>query len=76
MKSRQVKGEGVVGLIAEESSAALTVKQAGGITQTIQRGEIAAITGTGKSMMPEGLLAGMSQQDVGDLLEYIVRAER
>jgi len=54
----------------------MVVKQAGGITQTIQRQKIASIDGIGTSIMPSGLLEGMTTQDVGDLLEYIVQLKR
>ena len=70
------EGESVVGLIAQESRSLMVVKQAGGITQTIQRQKIASIDGTGNSIMPSGLLEGMTTQDVGDLLEYIVQLKR
>ena len=46
------EGESVVGLIAQESRSLMVVKQAGGITQTIQRQKIASIDGTGNSIMP------------------------
>lgn len=70
------EGESVVGLIAQESRSLMVVKQAGGITQTIQRQKIVSIDGTGNSIMPSGLLEGMTTQDVGDLLEYIVQLKR
>lgn len=69
-------GESVTGLVKEETAVGLTVLQAGGISHLVLRRDITSLRGTGQSMMPEGLIAGMTQQDVADLLEFLVRLRR
>ncbi len=71
-----VDGEIVTGLIRDENPAAMTIQQAGGVQQTILRTEMESLQGTGKSMMPQGLLDGLTRQDVADLLEFIVQLSR
>ena len=43
--------------------------------ETIPRNQIKQIQASGKSLMPEGLEAGLTPQDLADLLECIERAE-
>ena len=63
-------------VVKEETAVGLTVLQAGGISHLVLRRDITSLRGTGQSMMPEGLIAGMTQQDVADLLEFLVRLRR
>ena len=42
-----------------------------GVTLTIARGDIDAIKPSSKSLMPEGLLKGLGDQDVRDLFAYL-----
>ena len=44
-------------VIADESAAALTLKRADGATDTVLRCDIASLTGSGLSLMPEGVEA-------------------
>ena len=45
------------GLIARESAGRLTLKRAEGVTETVLRRDIATISGSDLSLMPEGLEA-------------------
>jgi putative heme-binding domain-containing protein len=64
-------GESHAGLIVNESSKSLTLRQAFGNQVDLSRSEIAQIQSTGVSAMPEGLEAGLSHQGMADLLEFI-----
>lgn len=61
----------LLGAIAVERPASITLRQAYGGEVVIARAEIARMERLGKSMMPEGLEAAMSVQDMADLLEYL-----
>jgi putative membrane-bound dehydrogenase-like protein len=67
-------GESSVGIIANESPASVTVRQAYGKEDVIQRSNIKGMKSQTQSLMPEGLEAGLTQQDLANLLEYISTA--
>jgi putative membrane-bound dehydrogenase-like protein len=67
--------ESVIGLIAAESGAAVTVRQAFGKEDVVSRANIKKMQSQGQSLMPEGLEAGLAPQDLADLLEWIETAE-
>ncbi|MES1223403.1 MAG: c-type cytochrome, partial [Bacteroidota bacterium] len=64
-------GETVQGLIANESSAAITLKPGPGIETIINRQDIASLKSVGISAMPKGLAKKISQQQMADLLAYL-----
>jgi putative membrane-bound dehydrogenase-like protein len=64
-------GRTVTGMIAEESSASITLKRAENATDTIPRSSIELLKGTGQSLMPEGLEKQLDTQAVADLLAYL-----
>ena len=64
-------GEEFYGIIAAETANSLILKMADGKTQTILRGNIASLRSSNLSLMPEGLEAGMSQQDLADLITFL-----
>ncbi|MCP5540558.1 MAG: c-type cytochrome [Akkermansiaceae bacterium] len=66
-------GEAVMGLIATENATEVTVRMPGGVERAFLRKEVASMLGVGKSLMPEGLEATLTEQDVADLLAYIAR---
>ena len=68
-------GESQVGIIANETTTSLTVRQAFGKDTVIMRSDMKSRRSLGQSLMPEGLEAGLTQQDIANLLEYIVTAE-
>ena len=65
-------GESVAGIIASENANAVTLRLAGGAEIVVARSNIASMHSQGKSLMPEGLEAGLSPQDMADLLEFII----
>ncbi|MSU60098.1 MAG: c-type cytochrome [Pedosphaera sp.] len=66
--------ESLAGLVVNETSTSVTVRQAYGKETVIPRGTIAKVQSSGQSVMPEGLEAGLIAQDLADLLEYISTA--
>ncbi|MEO8428224.1 MAG: PVC-type heme-binding CxxCH protein [Verrucomicrobiota bacterium] len=68
------RGETLLGLIGSETATSLTLRRANGDESVVLRSDIARIQSVGLSVMPEGLEAGLSHQDVADLLEYISTA--
>lgn len=65
-------GDTLLGAIADETTETLTVAQAYGARTVVRRADIAGMRSVGQSMMPEGLESAMSQQELADLLEYIL----
>ncbi len=66
-------GESSLGLVANETSTSVTLKQPFGKETVILRSQIKKIQSQGLSLMPEGLETGLSHQDMADLLEFIAR---
>ncbi|MCB1233168.1 MAG: c-type cytochrome, partial [Verrucomicrobiae bacterium] len=64
-------GETVVGIIAREDATEVTVRMPGGLEKTFPRKDVAAMKGLGRSLMPEGIEAALTEQDVADLLAYL-----
>ena len=69
-------GESYVGFIAKESPEAVTLRRANESDITLKRSELKALTSQGKSLMPDGLEAAMTEQDVADLIEFLRRPDR
>jgi putative membrane-bound dehydrogenase-like protein len=67
-------GEVVVGMIANESPTEVTIRQPFGVEKKVVRSEIEGMKGVGMSLMPEGLEAALSVQDVADLMEFLTTA--
>jgi putative heme-binding domain-containing protein len=68
-------GEAALGIIAQEDATQVTIRMPGGLEKTFPRKEVAGMKGLGRSLMPEGLEAALTEQDVADLLAYIAAAE-
>ena len=68
-------GETLVGIIAGESTASVTIRQAYGKEVTVLRADLKRMENQKLSLMPEGVEAGLSTQDLADLLEYIATAK-
>ena len=64
-------GDIYTGIISEDTTRGVTLLQGGGVPQTIPRREIKGSSSEGKSMMPEGLEAGLEVQSLADLLTFI-----
>jgi putative heme-binding domain-containing protein len=65
-------GRTLDGIIAEESAASLTLKRADGTTESVLRRDIASITGSGLSLMPEGVEASVTVEQMADLLAFLL----
>ncbi|NBV33083.1 MAG: hypothetical protein EBR81_04630, partial [Proteobacteria bacterium] len=64
-------GSGFSGIITEDGADSMTLKMPGGLTQIIARAQIKSSSSDGQSLMPEGIEAGMSVEDMADLLQFI-----
>lgn len=64
-------GRELTGLILGESPASVTLRQAQGLEETLPRTTITRLTVGQLSLMPEGLEAAMSPQELADLLAYL-----
>ncbi|HXG49514.1 MAG TPA: neutral/alkaline non-lysosomal ceramidase N-terminal domain-containing protein, partial [Methylomirabilota bacterium] len=64
-------GTELYGLIAAETGNSVTFKLTDGSTRVVAREDLARLEGARASLMPEGLEAGMSQQDMADLIAFL-----
>lgn len=64
-------GSALSGMITEESAGSIKLKRIGAPEETILRQNIAKITSSALSLMPEGLEATIPPQDMADLLLYL-----
>lgn len=69
-------GESLMGLVVNESPASVTLRMAFGQETTVPRSKIAKMGSNGQSLMPEGLEAGLTSQDLANLLEFIIMANK
>ncbi len=68
-------GQAIQGLLAEEDENFLTLKIENGVLKKIAKKDLdGPVKVTEKSMMPEGLTAGMTPQDFRDLLRYAMNS--
>jgi putative heme-binding domain-containing protein len=67
--------ETLLGLIANETAASVTVREAYGRETVVPRSNIRRLVSQKQSLMPEGLEAGLTPQDLANLLEFIVAGE-
>ena len=68
-------GETVTGVIASETASSITLRRAGGAQETISRQNIRQMSSSGISLMPEGLEAVISPQQMADLLAFMRTAQ-
>jgi putative heme-binding domain-containing protein len=64
-------GQTVAGIVAEDTERGIVLKTLGGGSVTVQRSDIASTEISPLSMMPEGLLTPLSEDDVRDLFLYL-----
>lgn len=65
-------GEMIPGRIIEDTSASVVIRDAAGNDRRIAREEVKSLVSTGRTLMPDGLEAGMAPQEMADLLEFII----
>lgn len=68
-------GSVATGFILSENSSEITLRMPGGIDKTFPRGTVASMKGLGQSLMPEGLEATLSVEEMADLLAYITKPQ-
>ncbi len=64
-------GGAIAGMITEETAGGIKVKRIGAPEETILRQNIAKLTSSALSLMPEGLEAALPPADMADLLAYL-----
>ncbi len=65
------QGDTVTGCIVAETAASVTLRRPGQPDLTVPRQQIQELKADGISLMPDGLEAGLSAQDMADLLEFL-----
>jgi putative heme-binding domain-containing protein len=64
-------GERIAGIVAAETDGAVALRIPGGLLRNIPRIDVAQIERSNRSLMPEGIEAGLTPQDLADLLEFL-----
>jgi putative membrane-bound dehydrogenase-like protein len=62
------------GMIANESSTAVTLRRQDGKEEVLFRSQIEEMTASGQSLMPEGLEKDLKPQDLADLIAYLAES--
>jgi putative membrane-bound dehydrogenase-like protein len=68
------RGQSLTGVVVAETAASMVLRRGEGAEDTILRTQIDSVESTGKSLMPEGLEAQVSKQDMADLIRYLLKA--
>ena len=71
-----LSGESFNALVEDETSDAVTLRMVGVPDTVIPRSKIKELKASGKSLMPEGLEQGLSQQDMADLVEFLRKPDK
>ncbi|HXG47423.1 MAG TPA: c-type cytochrome, partial [Methylomirabilota bacterium] len=74
-RAETTDGEVYDGLLASQNETAVTLRLPGGTEVTLPRTRLRRLIAGGRSLMPEGLEAGLDAQDMADLLEFLLRPE-
>jgi putative heme-binding domain-containing protein len=64
-------GREFTGIITAETPNNIVMKSADGTEETILRSDLKSLTGSGLSLMPEGMESALKPQDMADLLAFI-----
>ena len=64
-------GEMLTGILANETPAGVTLRLPGGAERIVRRSDITKVERPANSMMPDRLEAGMTEQDMADLLAFL-----
>ncbi len=69
-----VTRDGVIktGIIASETPTSITLRQSGGKQETVLRTDIDEMTGSGKSLMPEGFEKKITPEEMADLIAFLL----
>jgi putative heme-binding domain-containing protein len=66
--------DSLIGVVVTETATGVTLRQAYGKEDVIPRTNIRRMQSQGQSLMPEGLEAGLTPQDLADLIDYVETA--
>jgi len=69
-------GDEVYGLIASETADEITLKNIGGIITRLKKSDLALRQQSKLSIMPAGLQAAMTAQELVDLVEYLATLKK
>ena len=64
-------GRAFAGILSSETPTSVTIRQPGGLEETVLRADIKALTALPNSLMPPGLDAAMQPQDLADLVAFL-----
>ena len=64
-------GRVVVGFLVDKDNQVVVLRGADGQTVAVRQGQIEEMAATKQSLMPEGLLKGLTDQQVRDLFAYL-----
>jgi putative heme-binding domain-containing protein len=64
-------GERVAGIVTADTDGAVALRTPGGFLRNIPRIEVGQIERSSRSLMPDGIEAGLTPQDMADLLEFL-----
>jgi putative heme-binding domain-containing protein len=62
-----------MGILRDQNPATITLQLLNGAQVVLPRANISYLQAQPWSLMPDGLEAGLTQQNMADLLEYLVR---
>jgi putative heme-binding domain-containing protein len=68
-------GRAILGILISETGANITIKDQANQEHVILRSELVSLANTGRSLMPDGLEAGFNQQELADLIAFVVAAK-
>jgi putative membrane-bound dehydrogenase-like protein len=71
--ARARDGRLVVGMVADQGEATVTLRDVANQTTILNRADLAEFQALPVSLMPEGLLAGMTEEELRDLFAYLRR---
>jgi putative heme-binding domain-containing protein len=66
-------GRSLTGLLASDQGGSVTLRQAQGLEETVQRSNIASMRLSALSLMPQGLEQSMTRQELADLVGFLKR---
>jgi putative heme-binding domain-containing protein len=64
-------GETLSGVVADETGTSFTLKLSGGTTRVLSRQNVKRVAGSPLSLMPENLEAGITPQQMADLIAFL-----
>jgi len=66
-----IDGASIVGIFSSETETRLTIRRAGAPDENIPRASVESVRASTKSLMPDGLEAGLTVQDLADLIAFL-----